>query len=148
MRVRDFRAFDCLPDCNLEHEHGDCDIPAIREIVGRQNFSYEEPDWSKMFGKVSCDEDGAIRIFELQRPTVETYSGIDASDWATPGLKAAHFEQLDHASRQGLRARGYEDQHCWVPPFCRAFARRMQKYFGWVQSSDPADQWLGLVRKI
>ncbi len=148
MKIRDARIFDCAPDCNLQHEHGESDVPGIRAIIRSQNFSYEEPNWKKMWGKVACDESGVVRIFELARPTVEMYSGIDSSDWATPGMKAANFEQLDYASRQDLRMRGYEDQHSWVPPFCRAFARRMQKYFGWVKSSDPAEPWLGLVRKI
>ena len=148
MTVRDARMFDCDPGCTLRHEHGESDVPRIREIIQGQKFSYQEPNWQKMFGKVFCDDSGTVQIFELSRPTVEMYSGIDSGDWATPGMKAASFEMLDHASRQELRARGYEDQHSWVPPLCRAFARRMQRYFGWVKSSGPDGSWLGLTRDV
>lgn len=107
-----------------------------------------QPNWAALRGKVLVDENDTVLIALLDRPTVEMYALIDSAEWATPGMKAINFEQLDRAARRDLKARGYEDQHCWVPPACRAFARRMQRFFGWVKSSDPADPWLGLVRKI
>jgi hypothetical protein len=123
------------------------DIPRVKEIIGQQNFSYQEPDWLKMGGKVVEDDNGIVRIFELARPTVEMYSGIDDGDWATPGMKATLFEKLDFKVTADLRAKGYTDQHCWTPPNRRAFTRRLQRFCGWILSSGP-DNWTGLTRGI
>lgn len=142
------RGEDCQQQCCKDHSHGLSDVSRLKELFSQQNFEYTQPDWGRLRGKVLVDDNDVVVIALLDRPTVEMYALVDSREWATPGMKAANFEMLDRASRIDLRARGYEDQHCWVPPARKAFARRMQKFFGWVQSSDPADPWLGLVRKI
>lgn len=137
--IRDFRPLDT--DLHLS------DVPAIRALFAQQGIEYPEPDWSRMFGKVLVDESGEIRQALLHRRTVEDYAVVDTSAWATPGIKAENFKRLDRASIQGLIERGYTDQHSWVPPKCRAFARRMMKEMGWGRSAGP-DNWLGLMRRL
>jgi hypothetical protein len=148
MMVRDVRMEDCWPGCEKQHEHGKSDVPRIREIFSQQIFEYGEPDWTQLMGKVLVDDSGTVQIALLARKTVEMYALVSGGNWAAPGMKATQFQRLDEAVRIDLKQQGYTDQHCWVPPICKAFARRLQRYFGWVQSSDPAEPWLGLVRKI
>jgi hypothetical protein len=143
MRIRDFRPVDCLPDCAKPHEHGHCDVSRIHELFTQQRFSYPEPEWEKLAGKVSVDQAGIVRIFELVRPTVETYSGIDAGDWQTPGMKAEAFKSLDRAVVFELRHLGYDDQFCWIAPACRSFARRLIKMCAWFRVEG---EWIPLVR--
>lgn len=148
MRVRDVRMEQCWPGCEKGHEHGPSDLPRIKEIFSAQSFEYGEPEWLQMDGKVLVDESGNVQIALLARKTVEMYALVASGPWAAPGMKATGFARLDDAVRLDLKQQGYVDQHCWIPPVCKAFQRRLMKFFGWVQSSDPADPWLGLVRKI
>lgn len=124
------------------------DIPRIQEIFSQQSFEYMQPDWKAMTGQVLEDEKGTVMLALLARPTVEMYALLDSSDWATPGMKVEHFAEVDRVEIKDLKMRGYVDQHCWIPPIMKAFAKRIQKFYGWFKSSDPADPWLGLVRKI
>lgn len=123
------------------------DIPRVEEIFRQQGFEYSKPDWEKMIGGVLEDETGVVRIALLNRPTVEAYALVDQGKWAAPGMKATQFERLDQMVIADLKRRGYTDEHCWTPPACRAFARRLQKFFGWGKSAGP-DNWLGLVREL
>jgi len=123
------------------------DIPRVREIFSEQGINYEQPDWMKMIGGVLEDDNGVVRIALLNRPTVETYAVVDKSNWASPGMKATQFERLDHAVIEQLKALGYTDQHSWVPPICKAFKRRLMRFFGWTESAGP-ENWTGLVRYI
>lgn len=148
MIIRDVRTEDCQPGCDKSHDHGLSDVPRIREIVSGQGFSYEEPDWKTISGKVLCDDHGVVRVFELARPTVEMYAGVDATEWATPGMKATGFARLDEVVSLDLKQQGFTDQHCWVPPVCKAFSRRLQKFFGWCNSNGPDGDWAGLTRHI
>ena len=148
MRVRDVRMFDCEPDCNLQHEHGESDVPRLKEIFSQQLFEYGEPDWSTMWGKALLDDSGKVQIALLSRKTVENYALVSAEKWASPGMKATGFERLDEAVRLDLEKQGYTDQHCWVPPVCKAFWRRLTRRFGWVNSNGPDGDWAGLTREI
>lgn len=147
MTIRDVRTEDCWPGCEKEHVHGASDIPRLQEIFAAQSFEYVEPDWSMMAGKVLVDDAGKVQIALLARKTVEMYALVDSGQWAAPGMKAAEFERLDVAVRHDLRQQGYVDQHCWVPPVCRAFLRRLLKHFGWVRSDGP-EGWTGLTRGV
>lgn len=120
----------------------------MREIFSAQKFEYGEPDWSQMMGKVLVDDSGKVQIALLARRTVEMYALVDGGKWAAPGMKATGFERLDEAVRVELKQQGYEDQHCWVPPVCRAFARRLQRFCGWNNSNGPDGDWAGLSRQI
>ena len=145
MTIRALRIEDCEPDCNLRHTHGRSDIPDVRKIFAAQGFQYQEPQWIRMVcSKVLVDGNDVPRIALLNRPTVETYAVVDPSGWAPPGTKAEEFARLDRAVVADLKAAGYTDQHCWPPPQCRAFMRRLKRYFGWGTSSE----WEGLVRYI
>lgn len=148
MKIRPFREIGCTEDCPIEHEHEISDVPRINEIFSQQSFEYMQPDWKAMTGQVLVDENGVVVLALLARPTVEMYAVMDSSEWATPGMKVEHFAELDRVEIKDLRMRGYTDSHCWVPPIMKAFANRIQKFYGWVKSSDPADPWLGLTRKI
>lgn len=132
MRIREFR---------------ESDISRVKEIFNQQAFEYGEPDWSQMFGGVLEDDHGAAQIFLLNRPTVESYAVVGQGDWARPGMKATQFARLDEYVMKQLQARGYTDQHSWVPPVCRAFLRRLKRFCGWVESAGP-EKWTGLVRHI
>jgi len=123
------------------------DIERVKEIFAQQEFEYLEPDWERMIGGVIEDDTGVVRIALLNRPTVESYALVDRTAWATPGMKAKEFERLDRAVIKDLKGRGYTDQHAWVPPVCRAFLRRLYRYFGWVKSSGD-ENWTGVVRHI
>jgi hypothetical protein len=137
--IRDFRPADT--------DFYPSDVPAIRALFAQQGIEYPEPDWSQMFGVVLVGESGEIRQALLHRRTVEDYAVVDTGAWATPGVKAERFKELDRASVRGLRAQGYFDQHAWIPPKCRAFARRMMKEMGWGKSAG-LDNWLGLFRRL
>jgi hypothetical protein len=119
----------------------------VQEIFSAQQFEYDEPAWAAMSGKVLEDESGKVQIALLARPTVEMYALVDSGKWAAPGMKITQFERLDDAVRVDLSQQGYTDQHCWIPPVCRGFMRRLQKYFGWVKSDGP-EGWTGLTRGV
>lgn len=147
MTIRDFRPATCLADCTFDHSHGVSDVPRLRELFRQQNFGYQEPDWSRMEGKVLVDESDVIRTFELSRKTCEMYVVTDESAWATPGIKAENFRRLDRAAITDLRAKGYQDRHAWIPPRCKAFVRRLLREMGWVRTDGndfvPLMQWFG-----
>lgn len=123
------------------------DIPRVKELLAASGISYDEPDWEQMFGQVFEDDRGCIRFALLHRKTVETYALADRTAWDTPALKSAAFRQLDQASVKQLAEKGYEDQHCWVPPKFMAFLRRLKKELRWVPAEGP-EKWHGLVRWI
>lgn len=148
MKVRDVKMEDCWPGCEKEHEHGSSDVPRLQEIFAAQNFEYGEPDWSAMCGKVLVDDGGIVQIALLARKTVEMYALVNSSPWAAPGMKATGFARLDEAVKLDLKQQGYTDQHCWVPPICKAFSRRLQRFFGWNNSNGPDGDWAGLSRHI
>lgn len=148
MTIRDFRPFDCAPSCHLPHAHGKSDIQRIRQIYQGQGFDYAEPDWRRMEGKVLVDDEGIVRTYELARKTCEMYAGQDMTDWATPGVKAEQFKRLDLETVLLLRSRGYEDQHAWIPPRCRAFVRRMLRELGWVRTDQGESRFIPLLRWI
>ena len=148
MRVRDVRMEDCWPGCEKQHEHGPSDVARLKEIFSQQIFEYGEPDWTALWGKGLLDDFGTVRIALLSRKTVENYALVDSGPWAAPGMKATGFHRLDEAVRLDLKQQGFTDQHCWVPPVCRAFVRRLQKWCGWVNSNGPDGDWAGLTREI
>lgn len=148
MIVRDVRMEDCWPGCEKQHEHGPSDVPRLKEIFSQQIFEYGEPDWTQLWGKALVDDGGILRIALLSRKTVENYALVDSGKWAAPGMKATGFARLDEAVRIDLRQQGYKDQHCWIPPMCKAFSRRLQKLFGWNNSNGPKGDWAGLTRNI
>lgn len=147
MLIRPLRTEDCKEACTLEHLHGPSDLPALHELYVEQGFEYSEPDWLKTIGSVLADENDVPLIALMGRPTVEMYALVKKGLWATPGIKAEYFKRLDLAVIQQLRAKGYEDQHSWIPPQCRAFVRRLMKELGWVRT-DGKDAFVGLMRWI
>jgi len=123
------------------------DIPALHQIYLDQGFDYAEPDWSKTIGGVLVDEFDQVQIFLVGRPTVEMYAGVSKQYSDAPGMKAEQFKRLDRAVVEQLRAKGYEDQHSWIPPKCRSFVRRLMKELGWVRT-DGEGGFVGLLRWI
>lgn len=124
------------------------DIPRLKELWKQKGFECRTPDFTKMKGTVLIDDEGIVREAALDRVTTELYFLVDHSKWATPGMKWTQFERLHEAERRSLEARGFEDVHAWIPTMARSFAHKMKKFFGWVNSSGPDNDWLGLTRDV
>ena len=133
MKVRDFRADDA---------------PHLLRIFREQGVDYEFPPLVALNVKVLVDDDDIPQMAAMTRPTVEAYFLIAQGPWEKPGVKAEYFRLLHEAMRAELKQQGYTDCHAWVPKQCKAFARRLQKVFGWVKSSGADESWTGLTGRV
>jgi hypothetical protein len=125
------------------------DQAALEAIFLGQGIEYAFPDLETLIAtKVLVDEDDLPRHAILARRTCELYFLSDVTDPQPPALKFAYFRELHEAMRDELREKGYEDGHCWVPPQCKAFARRLMRKLGWFNSSGPNNDWLGLMGRV
>lgn len=124
------------------------DIPRLKELWEQKGFKCGTPDFSALRGEVLVDDHGIVRMAIADRITAEAYMFIDRGKWESPGMKFMWFGRLHEAERRSLAQRGLTDVHSWVPPCWRSFARKLGKFFGWVNSSGPDGSWTGLTRDL
>ena len=124
------------------------DIPRLIELWEQKGFKCGTPDFTLLHGEVLVDDGGVIRMAIADRMTAEAYMFIDRSKWESPGMKFLLFGRLHEAARRSLLQRGITDIHSWVPRCARSFARKLGKFFGWVNSSGPDGSWTGLTRDL
>jgi hypothetical protein len=112
------------------------DIPKLRRIYERMGLDYAFPDLlAAEFVNVQVLEDNGEPVMAIaSRKTVETYLLMDKS-WKTPGWRQEAFTELHLAAHRAVRALGFRDAHCWVPPqVAKSFGRRLERIFGWRKS--------------
>lgn len=113
------------------------DIPQLQAIYEEMGFDYSFPDLlSPEFVDVTVLEDGGRPIMAIaSRKTVEAYLFMDKS-WGTPAWRQEGFMQVHLAAHKAIKALGFRDAHCWVPPqIVRSFGRRLERVFGWRKSA-------------
>jgi len=112
------------------------DVPKLKAIYEEMGFEYEFPDLlSPQFVNVMVlEEDGAPVMCIASRKTVETYLLMDKG-WRTPGWRQEAFLELHLAAHKAVKALGFTDANCWIPPqVVKSFGRRLQRVFGWRKS--------------
>ncbi len=121
------------------------DESALRKIHAAQGFDYPFPDLSNQLfltRLVLEDDAGRPLMAALGRVTCEVYLLAQPSA-GTPQERWQRLLALHEAMRQTLRAQGFEDATCWIPPRIeRAFGRRLRR-LGWVR-----DAWAAFTRRV
>ena len=121
----------------------DRDRPAVLEILERDyggalNFPLDE---ARIILVIADDQDRAREVL-MVRPTIEAYTLIDKSDWATPGMKFELFQRAHERMCREALALGYKDGYMFTES--RSWAKRLKKLLGW-DSARP-EGWRGMRR--
>jgi hypothetical protein len=112
------------------------DVPKLRQIYEEMGFAYAFPDLlaPQFVNVMVLEEDGVPVMAVASRKTVEVYL-LMKPGWRTPGWRQEALLQLHWAAHQAVKALGFTDANCWVPPqVAKSFGRRLERVFGWKKS--------------
>jgi hypothetical protein len=121
------------------------DEAALRAMHAAQGFDYPFPDLANQLfltRLVLEDDAGRPVMAALARVTCEVYLLAQPGE-GKPRQRWLRLLVMHEAMRRALRAQGFEDATCWIPPRIeRAFGRRLRR-LGWVR-----DPWQAYSRKV
>lgn len=110
------------------------DEMVLRALHAAQGHSYPFPDINSFVGVlVATDENDVPVMAVAARKTVEIYM-LGDPNWRTPAWRMRMFSDLHNAMHAAIKALGFTDSHCWLPPSVeKAFGRRLERDFGWIK---------------
>jgi hypothetical protein len=118
-------------------EYRASDEPILRAIHESQGHPYPFPDLShpQFVGiVVETDENDSPVQAIAARKTVEVYM-LGDPNWRTPAWRMRAFYGLHVAIHKLMFSQGFTDAHAFLPPkVAKAFGKRLQRDFGWVES--------------
>ena len=118
----------------MVRDYKSSDLPRLKELFASRGFEYTLPDFETgefVVRRVITDDDGQIVNAVMGRKTVELFLLADGG-WRTPRWRFEALRIIHEDVRSQLARLGYKDAHVWLPPtICKAFGRRLQKFFNW-----------------
>lgn len=116
------------------------DFKAVQFLHKSQGFAYDAPDWSAMDLGAVIEVEERIETAVFFRKTAETYLLM------APGTTKDKLGQLMILHKEmvpPLRAAGFTDISCWVPPEIDARFGKLLLHFGWARQG-----WKSYSRKV
>lgn len=127
------------------------DLQELQLLHKESGLEYQFPDimGGEFLSKRAIVDDSGRPLFAAAaRVTVEVYGWCRPGDWESAGMKILLLQQLHREMAEELRSKGITDVHAWVHPKVKGFLRHLLKRFGWVLSSGPKQEWIGITRNI
>jgi hypothetical protein len=110
------------------------DLPTLRDFHQKTGFGYSFPEFGTNFetAKVAIGRDGQIMGGVATERIVQAYLWLAPM---SPEAKLNVIRELHEATAAELKALGYNEANCFLPPtIADRFGRRLERCFHWVKN--------------